>query len=155
MKSVIFLMTAVSLGLTYTAPADNYKDLAAQGYRWVTVNAPYACETEQDVQRIVANRTDATELQVVQNIQCYYLVPGTVVQAIKEDPAKGMSQIRLGGITRPLWTYTRFRSKHPILDTYETIETPAECGLMPKADTAVTLLPSDSSTARTSQNGTP
>jgi hypothetical protein len=40
MKSLIFLMTAVSLGLTYTALADNYKDLAAQGYRWVTSTSP-------------------------------------------------------------------------------------------------------------------
>jgi hypothetical protein len=63
MKSVISFMTAVSLGLTYTALADNYKDLAAQGCRWVTVNGPYACATEQDVQRMVAHRTDATELQ--------------------------------------------------------------------------------------------
>ena len=31
-------MTAVSLGLTCTAFADNYSDLAAQGYRWVTVD---------------------------------------------------------------------------------------------------------------------
>src|SRR5689334_9475770 len=102
MKSVISLMTAVSLGLTYTALADNYKDLAAQAYRWVTVNGPYACETEGDVQRIVTHRTDTTELQMVQNILCHYLIPGTIVQVTKEDPAKGMSQIRLGGITKPL-----------------------------------------------------
>jgi hypothetical protein len=126
MESAISLMTAVSLGLTYTALADNYKDLAAQGCRWVTVNGPYACATEQDVQRMVAHRTDATELQVVENIQCYYLIPETVVQVMKDDPAKGMSQIRLAGITKPLWAYTRFLSEHPILDTYGTIETPEE-----------------------------
>jgi hypothetical protein len=27
-----------------------------------------------------AYHTDATELQVVENIQCYYLIPGTIVQ---------------------------------------------------------------------------
>jgi len=155
MKLAISVMSAVSLSLTCTALADTYSDLAGQGYRWVTVDGPYACTTEQDVQRIVAHRTDATELQVVQNIQCYYLIPGTFVQVIKEDPADGMSQMRLGGITRSLWTYTRFLSKHPVRDTYGTIETPEDCGLRPKAETAVIPLPSNSSTARTQQNGTP
>jgi hypothetical protein len=55
-------MALVSLGLTFTAFADKYSDLAAQGYRWATVNGPYACTTEQDVQRITAHHTDATEL---------------------------------------------------------------------------------------------
>ncbi len=155
MNLAISVITAVSMSLTCTALADHYNDLAIQGYRWVNVDGPYACHTEEDVQRIVAHRTDAAELQVVENIQCHYLIPGTVVQVIKEDPAKGMSQIRLGGITRPLWTSTRFLSKHPVRDTYETIETPEDCGLMPKADMAVTPLPSDNSTARTRPNGSP
>jgi hypothetical protein len=116
---------------------------------------PYACETEQDVQRIVAHHTDTTELQMVENIQCYYLIPGTIIQVIKEDPTKGMSQIRLGAITRPLWTYTRFLSKHAVRDTYGNIQTPEECGLMPKADAAIIPLPSDNSTARPQTNGSP
>ena len=155
MKLAIFLMTAVGLSLTCTALADHYKDLAAQGYRWVTVNGPYACETEQDLQRIVAHRTDATELEAVQNIQCYYLIPGTVVQVIDEDPARSMSKIRLGSIIKSLWTYNRFLSKQPIQDTYGNIETPEECGLIPRAEAAVTPLPLDSSTTRTQSNGTP
>ena len=149
MKLTIFLLTAIGLSLPCTALADHYKDLAAQGYRWVTVNGPYACETEQDLQRIVAHHTDATELQAVQNIQCYYLIPGTVVQLINEDPVRGMSQIQLGGITKSLWTYNRFLSKQPIPDTYGNIETPEECGLIPGAETAVTPLSPASSTART------
>jgi hypothetical protein len=149
MKLAIFLMTAVGLSLTCTALADHYKDLAAQGYRWVTVNGPYACETEQDLQRIVAHHTDASELEAVQNIQCYYLIPGTVVQVIDEDPARSMSKIRLGSIIKSLWTYNRFLSKQPVQDTYGNIETPEECGLIPGAEAAVTPLPLDSSTART------
>jgi hypothetical protein len=149
MKLAIFLMTAVGLSLTCTALADHYKDLAAQGYRWVTVNGPYACETEQDLQRIVAHHTDASELEAVQNIQCYYLIPGTVVQVIDEDPARSMSKIRLGSIIKSLWTYNRFLSKQPVQDTYGNIETPEECGLIPRAEAAVTPLPADSSTART------
>ena len=105
---------------------------------------------------MVARRTDATELQVVENIQCYYLIPGTIVQVIKEDPARGMSEMRLGSITRPLWTYTRFLSKHPVQDTYGVIETPRNSGLIRSADTAIIpALPSDNSTARTRQNGNP
>ena len=95
MKLWISVMTAVSLGLTCTALADNYDALAAQGYRWVTVDGPFACTSEQDVQRITTEHTDATELQVVENIRCYYLIPGTIVQVIKEDPARRMSEIRL------------------------------------------------------------
>ena len=44
MKFLInMFMPAVSLGLRCTAFADNYSDLAAQGYRWATVDGPYAC----------------------------------------------------------------------------------------------------------------
>ncbi len=146
MKLAISVMTAVSLSLTCTAVGDNYSRSAAQGYRWVTVDGPYACTTEEDVQRMVNHRTDATELQVVENIRCYYLIPGTIVQVIKEDPARGMSKIRLGSITRSLWTYTRFLSKHAVLDTYGVTETPETSGLLPNADEAVIRLSSDRST---------
>ena len=157
MKLLISFMTAVSLGLTCMVLGDdNYSALAAQGYRWVTVNGPYACNTGQDVERITAHHTDATELQVVQNIQCYYLIPGTIVRVIKEDRARGMSEMRLGSITRSLWTYSRFLSEHPVPDTYGVIETPETSGLIPTADTAIVPeLPADSSTDRTRPNGNP
>ena len=150
-------MTAVSLGLTCTVlGGDNYSALAAQGYRWVTVNGPYACITEQDAKRIAAHHTDAIELQVVENIECYYLIPGTIVQVIKEDPARGISEIRLGSITRSLWTYSRFLSKRPVKDTYGVIEPPENAGLIPAADTAIVpALPPDNSTARSRPNGNP
>jgi hypothetical protein len=157
MKLVISFMAAVSLGLICTVIGDdNYAALAAQGYRWVKVNGPYACNIEQDVERITAHHTDAAELQVVQNIQCYYLIPGTIVQVIKEDPARGMSEMCLGSVTRSLWTYSRFLSKRPVKDTYGIIETPENSGLIPTADTAIVPeLPSNSSTARTRSNGNP
>jgi hypothetical protein len=137
MKLPISLIAAVSLGLTCMARADNYSDLAAQEYRWVTVDGPYACTSEQNVQRIAGHRTDAAELEVVENIRCYYLIPGTIVQVIKEDPANGMSEMRLASVIRPLWTYTRFLSKHPIPDTYGVTETPENSGLRRNADPAV------------------
>jgi hypothetical protein len=157
MKLLISFMTTVSLGLTCTVLGDNnYTALAAQGYRWVTVNGPYACRTEEDVERITAHHTDAAELQVVENIQCYYLIPGTIVQVIKEDPARGMSEMRLGSITRSLWTYSRFLSNYPVQDTYGVIETPENSGLIPTTDPAIIPeLPSASSTTRTPPNGNP
>jgi hypothetical protein len=134
MQLLIYFMTAASVGLPCTALGDdNYTALAAQGYRWVIVNGPYACHIEEDVKRITTHHTDATELEVVQNIQCYYLIPGTIVQVIKEDPAWGMSEMRLGSITRSLWTYSRFLSEHPVPDTYGVIETPENSGLIPTA----------------------
>src|SRR6266481_7440595 len=76
------------------------------------------CNTEQDVDRI--HRTDATELEVVENIRCYYLILGTIVQVIKEDPARGMSEMRSGSITTPLWRVKRVpESGHASAVPYE------------------------------------
>ena len=140
-------MAAVGLGLTCTALADRYSDLAAQGYRWVTVDGPYACNAEQELQRIAGHRTDATELQMVENIRCYYLIPGTIVQVITEDSARGMSKVRLGSVTAPppLWTYSRFFSKRPVQNTYGMVEAPEYSSLAPKAGAAANPLPPDHS----------
>jgi hypothetical protein len=157
MRLLISFMTAVSLGLICTVlGGDNYGALAAQGYRWVIINGPYACITEQDAKRITAHHTDAIELQVVENVECYYLIPGTIVQVIKEDPARGISEVRFGSITRSLWTYNRFLSKFPVKDTYGVIETPESSGLIPAADTAIVpALSSDNSTTRSRPNENP
>ena len=141
MKLRIYLIVAGSLGLKCSAFAQNYNDLATQGYRWVTVDGPYACTTEEYAQQIVDHRTDAMELRVVENIQCYYLIRGTIVQVIKDDPALGMSELRFGSIITPLWTYTRFLSKRPVKDTYGTFETPQNSGLIPPADTTTVPAP--------------
>lgn len=150
-------MTAVSLGLACTVFAgDNYSALAAQGYRWVVINGPYACITEQDAKRIAAHDTDASELQVVESIECYYLIPGAIVQVIKEDPAHGISEVRLGSITRSLWTYSRYLSERPVKDTYGVIETPESSGLIPAADTAtVPASPSDNPMDQSQSNENP
>jgi hypothetical protein len=124
MKLLLSFITAISINFTGTALATDYAALAAKGYRWVIANGPYACSKEQDVDRIVGHHTDATEVDVVQNAGCYYLIPGTIAKVIAEDPAHSISQIQLGNITVPLWTYTRFLSKSPIRDTYGVVETP-------------------------------
>jgi hypothetical protein len=100
------------------------------------VNGPYACFKEENVDRIVGHHTDATELDVVQNATCYYLIPGTIAKVISEDPARGVSQIQLGNITIPLWTYSRFLSKSPVRDTYGVIETPDAADPAPAAENA-------------------
>ena len=124
MKMLLSFITAISVNFVGSALATDYDSLAAQGYRWVIVNGPYACFKEEDVERIVAHHTDATELDVVQNAACYYLIPGTIAKVISEDPARGIAQIQLGNITLRLWTYSRYLSKSPIPDTYGVIETP-------------------------------
>ena len=53
-------MAMAGLGLAYSAFAADFKNLAGEGYRRVTVNVPYACGTEQEVQRITTHHTDAT-----------------------------------------------------------------------------------------------
>ena len=131
MKLLLFFISAVSLSCAGSAFATDYAALAAQGYRWVIANGPYACSKEQDVDRIVGHHTDATELHVVQNAGCYFLIPGTIAKIISEDPPRGIAQIQLGNITVPLWTYSRLLSKSPIPDTYGVIETPEAADPVP------------------------
>ncbi len=145
MKPRILIIAATSLNLTCLALADDYSDLAAQGYRWVTVDGPYACATKQDARRMAGHHTDAAELQVVADLRCYYLIPGAIAQVLNENPIDGMSEIRLGTVAGALWTHTRFLSKQPIRNTFGIIETPTSSGLLSKADGA-TRFASDKST---------
>jgi hypothetical protein len=54
--------------------------LVAKGYRWITVNGPYACVTEQEVRQITSDHTDSRELHMVENLRAYYLIPGAPAQ---------------------------------------------------------------------------
>jgi hypothetical protein len=49
MKFRILVFATIDFSLTCAAFDVDYKDLTAKGYRWVTVNGPYACTTEQAV----------------------------------------------------------------------------------------------------------
>ena len=100
MKLGIFLSAFVTLALSSSAPASDYSSLADQGYRWVSVNGPYSCHTEPGAEQLTKHQADAKDPNVVQNIWCYYLLPGTIVQLMKEDRARGMSQMRLAGVLR-------------------------------------------------------
>jgi hypothetical protein len=124
-----------SLGYSPEIPV---KELVAKGYRWVTVDGPYACVSEQDVRQITSDHTDdSRELHMVENLQAYYLIPGTLARVIQDDRANGMSEILLAGITRLLWTYTKFLTARPIQDTYGVIETPDTAGLVDPRDASM------------------
>jgi hypothetical protein len=148
MRNGLLVVSIIGLSVTCTtwandlpslgySPGIAVKDLVAKGYRWVAVNGPYACVTEQDVRQITSDHTDLRELHMVENLRAYYLIPGTLARVIQDDHANGMSEILLAGITRPLWTYTRFLSPRPIRDTYGTVETPDNAGMVDQSDAAI------------------
>jgi hypothetical protein len=56
---------------------------------------------------------------------------------IKEERARGMSEMCLGSISTSLWTYTRFLSAHAVQASYCVVETPESSGLIPAVDTVV------------------
>jgi hypothetical protein len=111
--------------------------LVAKGYRWITVDGPYACVKEQEVRQITSSRTDLMELSLVEAGDAYYLIPGTLVRITQDDNVNGMSEILLGGITKPLWTYTKFLSARPIRDIYGIVETPDTGALIDPGDAAI------------------
>jgi hypothetical protein len=144
----MLVISVIGLSLTCTtwandlpslgySPRISVEDLVAKGYRWVTVNGPYACGTEQDLRRITSDHTDLRELHMVENLQAYYLIPGTLARVIRDDHANGMSEILLAGILTPLWTYTKFLGARPIHDVYGIVETPDNAGLVDPRDAAI------------------
>jgi hypothetical protein len=157
-KQKLFLFFVIGLSVTCTTwandlPALGYspeipvKDLVAKGYRWVTVNGPYACPTEQEVRQITSDHTDLRELHMVENLQAYYLIPGTLARVMQDDHANGMSEILLAGISIPLWTYAKFLTARPIHDTYGIVETPDNAGLVDPS--VIAKLPADNNESLT------
>src|ERR1700747_720831 len=143
---VSYLVGLSLLGITWAdglretgyTSGGSLNDLVAKGYRWVTVDGPYACAREQEVRKISSKPPDTMELSLVEAGDAYYLIPGTLVRITQDDHANGMSEIVLGGITKPLWTYTKFLSARPIRDIYGTVETPDTAGLIDPGDAAIT-----------------
>jgi hypothetical protein len=141
MRVPIIVLAAAAIGLGSTASADPYKDLAAQGYRWVAVDGPYACPSKDDLREIVKHRTDRAELEMVQDLRAYYLIRGIIIQVVQEDAASGTSQVRLPGGFRTFWTLTRFLSRSPIRDTWGVVETPTTSSMMLQGQTESTPSP--------------
>ena len=162
--SAILSITAAVIGLTSAGLTANYDDLAAKGYRWVTIDGPYGCPAKDDLQQIVKKPTDETELQMVKQHRAYYLLRGDIVKLIQEDPASGISRIHVAGITTDLWTPTKFLSKRPVENAFGVVETPETSGLVPietesitdsLKQAGVTPAPSTNSTPRSDENERP
>ncbi|MBV8213557.1 MAG: hypothetical protein JOZ08_10095 [Verrucomicrobia bacterium] len=132
MRVLTIILVAVAAGLAPTALADPYKELAAQGYRWVSVDGPYACRSKDDLRKVTKHRTDQSEVKMVQELGVYYLIQGQIVQTDQEDVAAGMSQIHVPGHATKVWTMTRFLSREPIRDASGIFETPTTLNMMPK-----------------------
>jgi hypothetical protein len=117
--------------------AADYSDLVAQGYRWATVDGPYASAAKDDLRQILKGYSEDKELELVEQLRVYYLVPGTIVQVVQTDAASGMSQIRINGIARDLWTLSKFLSRHPVVDPYGVVETPPQSAGPPTSDSKI------------------
>ena len=126
----ILLAPIVAVEMASTALARDYKDLVAEGYRWVSLDGPYACPTKEDLRRITREPSDTNELHMVEQVRAYYLIQGALVKVIQEDGSTGMSQIHAAGIKNNLWTYNKFLSRRPIKNAYAAIETPETSGLI-------------------------
>ena len=126
----ILLAPIVAVGMASTALARDYKDLVAEGYRWVSLDGPYACPLKEDLRTITGEPSDTNELHMVEQVRAYYLIHEALVRVIQEDGSTGMVQIRAAGIEDDLWTYNKFLSRRPIKNAYAAIETPATSGLI-------------------------
>jgi hypothetical protein len=126
----ILSVAAAAVLLTSAGLAASYDDLAANGYRWVIVDGPYACPSKDDLRRITKQHTDEAELHMIEQLRAYYLIEGAIVQVVLEDAASGMSQIYTPEIKPDVWTLTRFLSRRPIRNTYGEIETPETLSLI-------------------------
>jgi hypothetical protein len=127
----ILSVPLVAVAMASTVLARDYEDLVAEGYRWVSIDGPYACPAKEDLRRMSRDTSDTNELHMVEQVRAFYLIQGALVKVIQEDGNTGMVQIRAAGITSDLWTYKKFLSRLPIKDAYAVIETPETSGLVP------------------------
>jgi hypothetical protein len=132
MRVLTIILVALAAGLPPSALAGPYENLAAQGYRWVSVDGPYACRSKDDLRKITKHRTELSEARMVQEMGVYYLIQGQIVQVDQLDAAAGMSQIHVPGHPTKVWTLTRFLSREPIRDASGILETPTTLNMMPK-----------------------
>jgi hypothetical protein len=128
--ATILSVASAAVVLTSVGLASSYDELAAKGFRWVTVDGPYGCPSKDDLRQITENRTDEIELRMVEQLRAYYLIPGGLVRLVQQDAASGMAQIHSAEIVTDLWTLSIFLSKRPIKNTYGEIETPETSGLI-------------------------
>ena len=122
-------IAALLIGMQATALSSNsYEGLAAEGYRWVNIDGPYAAKFEDDAQRLSENPTRGIKLQLLRAGSAYYLIEGSIVKVLRTDSRTGMAEIQTARLVPTLWTSPRFLSKRPIHDAYAVIETPDRIG---------------------------
>ena len=144
----LLLVAAATAVLTSTGLAANYKELVKEGYRWAAADGPFACPAKGDVQEIMKHSGDGVRMQMVEQLSAYFLVRGTIVKVVKEEPASGLAEIEIAGIIPKLWTPSRFLSMRPIPDVEGRIETPDA------ADAAAPMAPLRSNAGPVSDTGT-
>jgi hypothetical protein len=96
--STILSVTAAPIALTSAGITVNYDDLAAKGYRWVTVDGPYACPTKEDLQQAVGDLSDETDLKMIKEHRGYYLLKGDIGKLVQDDAPLHISRIHVAGI---------------------------------------------------------
>jgi len=60
----ILLVLIAAVGMASIALARDYQDLVAEGYRWVSLDGPYACPTKEDLRGITSEPIDINELHI-------------------------------------------------------------------------------------------
>ena len=98
---------------------------------------PLRFSCKDDLRKILKGYSEDKELELVEQLRVYYLVPGTIVQVVQTDAASGMSQIRINGIARDLWTLSKFLSRRPVVDPYGVVETPPQSTGPPTSDSRI------------------
>ena len=83
--ATILSVASAAVVLTSVGLASSYDELAAKGYRWVTVDGPYGCPSKDDLRQITKNRTDEIELRMVEQLRAYYLIPEGNGWALRRD----------------------------------------------------------------------
>jgi hypothetical protein len=129
-RLTILSATIATVLMASTVLALDYNNFVAQGYRWVSIDGPYACPVKEDLRRMSRDASDINELHMMEQVRAYCLIQGSLVKVIQED-GSGMARIRAAGVRSDLWTYSKFLSKRPIKNTYAAIETPETSGLIP------------------------
>jgi hypothetical protein len=127
----ILAIAAAAVGLTSTAVADKYDDLAKQGYRWINTDGLLACPSKDDVQHMVKDLSDPNpqsetdQIHMVEQLRAYFLIQGALVQVVQEDKASDMTQFSEAGLNGTFWTLNKFLSKRPIRNIIGIIEIPS------------------------------
>ena len=154
LRTIVGIGTAV--WLTSTVLADQYDDLVAKGYRWVTTDGPFACISKDDLNRIIKNRSDENTLRMVEKGGVYFLIRGGIVQVVQEDKASGLSLVRWDGIAANLWTPSKFLSKRPITNILGTISIPGQpIGDISGVNSPLNATPATNAAATPSATATP